>query len=143
VAVTLRNDVEGLERDQHSICTCGLSSLLPYKIDYILYSLLQARHAQFPYLELHGLLRQHLTCKLHDRQSIRTLGWLLQELIVKCLQMGCCQKGSFCPLFEVDDMLCHVVEPNKVMVAIVAFRTDSKVKSCLKPNVSVCISIYQ
>ena len=41
---------------------------------------------------------------------------------MKFLQMSCRQQGGVGTLFEIDYMLRHVVEPNEIVMAIVALR---------------------
>ncbi len=92
----------------------------PYEIDNVLHPLFQAGHAQFPHLELHGFLRQHLTRQAHGGHGMWALGRLVQELLVEFPQVAHCQDGGVGTFFEVDDVLCHVVESDKVMATSVA-----------------------
>lgn len=71
----LSNNVKGLNASQRLVGEFA-TSLLSYEVDNVLHPLLQARHAQFPYFELHGFLREHLAGHAHGRPGISPLGWL-------------------------------------------------------------------
>ena len=111
----------------------------PYQVDDVLHPLFQARHAQFPYFELDGFLCEHLAGQAHGGHSILPLRRLLQELLVELLQVAHCQCGCISALFEINDVLCHVVQPDKIMMTNVGFCRccKSEVEGCLDNSVMV------
>lgn len=48
------------------------------------------------------------------------LGRLLLQLLVEFTKMGHYEFGGGRTLFQMKNVLCHVVEPNEVMLAVVA-----------------------
>lgn len=123
----LSNQIKGLKVNQHLVGGFTVLSV-SYKVNDVLHPLLQARHAQLPYFELHSFLFEHLTGQAHGRHGVLALGRLLQKLLMKLLQVAYCQRGGIRPLFEIYYMLCHVVEPNKSMMIIVLFCRCRKCK---------------
>lgn len=95
-------------------------STFSYEVDDVLHPLFQAGHAQFPYFELHSFLFEHLASQAHGRNGIIALGRMFHKLLMEFMQVGHCQRGGVGTLFEINDMLCHVVETNEIVVAIVA-----------------------
>lgn len=89
VTVMLSNHIEGLKVGQHQVGEFAISPF-SYEADDILHPLLQAGRAQFPSFELHSFLSKHLAGQAHGRHGILALGRLLQKLLMKLLQVGCC-----------------------------------------------------
>lgn len=100
-----------------------------HQIDNILHSLLQARHAQIPYLKLYRFLCEDLACRSHGMSRSFALGRFLLQLLMELTKMGHREFGGGRTLFQMKNVLCHVVEPNKVMLALVA------VDPCLESHI--------
>ena len=93
---------------------------MTYKVDDVLHPLFEAGHAQFPHFELYRFLLEHLAGQAHGGLGVLTLGWFLQKILMEIPQVRGRQRGCVGTLSEMDDVLCHVVETNEIVIAIVA-----------------------